>query len=338
MKNDSLFEILGDIDEKYILEAHEETKPQITSVTSVDASRRRKNMRTFMIIAGNIAAVALVGIGLWYGGFFGKRTQNTVPTTAGGITGNDRDDHKIIEHNSQVSDPTLTDQTELNQAQLTHEESNTTVTEKTIEETIEETRRESTDHPGLSGDETSGVVLTKPQFPSDLSIVLVGEPITNEEAEAFFTENHGFLKEILSSDKSPTDNLQFKTDGFCHISYEGVSGESLTIDQNIRDYFIYNGEDLIARITLFRVDGEDGQIHFTLGKSEDSFAELDLFLKEHRGEDLLFFYARSVEIIMTPDGTVMNPQGLDPDFLAMYFADVENPYNSLYNRLAIYTP
>ena len=299
MKDEKFFEILADIDDKYILEAHEEDLEthQAAPVKNTSAARRTGLPRWILPVGIGIAALALVSIGIWKAGIFGGKSSFIHKEAIG----------SIVEHNATMA-----------------------VIQDVAGEIVEEGSSI------LINSQEQQVTI--PAFPSDRSIVLKGDPITDEEADAFFEENRELLTNMIDSRGFPTDDLQFNKKGFHHISYEGREGESLTIYLSKRTYLIYNRDEFVAKITLFRVN-ESGEykIHYAFGYFGDT--NLESFLNAHQGEKLLFFYANPVEIVMAPDGSVMNPTGIvNQDYVAQYFEDIDHPYETLYNELAVYIP
>lgn len=61
MTNENFFEILGNIDDTFILEAREDASP----VKSTGAEKHALNLRVILPIAAGVAALALVFVGLW---------------------------------------------------------------------------------------------------------------------------------------------------------------------------------------------------------------------------------------------------------------------------------
>lgn len=328
MKEDKFFELLQDIDDTFILEAHEDelssSSADVSEASSEEGGKKIKPvtgrpsiLRQIWPIVGGIAALGLVTFGLWKGGIFGTASS-----------GNETKQH-IIEQSDVIIDVAGEVWDDLGGVHpyypATNEASTEVVSQNTDETSIETTR---------------DPFWMIPSFPSDRSINIVGERVTDEEAEVFFQENKELLADMIASCGIPTDDLQFDRKGFCHISYEGRPGESLTIDQTYRDYLIYNRNDLIAWITLFRAnENGESKILYTINYGGSWFSDFNAFLKAHQGEKLLFFYADSLEIIIAPDGTLMNPQGgTSADILEKYFEGIVDPYDALFNELASYTP
>lgn len=92
MKKEDLFGIISDIDDKYIMEAHEEdlAAPESTPSEAASASTPEKpapvvpvskkpgRIRILLPIAAGIAALALVFFGLWKAGVFEKKEEGII--------------------------------------------------------------------------------------------------------------------------------------------------------------------------------------------------------------------------------------------------------------------
>ena len=162
-------------------------------------------------------------------------------------------------------------------------------------------------------------------------VKVVGEAITDAEARTYLRENT-WIASALAASGVPADNITYSETGYCHVSYDGVEGKQLELRQNFRDYLAYNGDNLVAIITLTK---ENGQLSATPAFGGPWFNDYDAFLASHKGEKLLYVYAGFMEIIITPDGKCYNPQGSD---VSAYMEGVENPYAYFYNEAATYTP
>lgn len=93
MKKEDLFGIISDIDDKYIMEAHEEDLAAPESapseaasasteseahVTADTISKRPRRIRILIPVAAGIAALALVFFGLWKAGVFEKKEEGII--------------------------------------------------------------------------------------------------------------------------------------------------------------------------------------------------------------------------------------------------------------------
>ena len=171
-----------------------------------------------------------------------------------------------------------------------------------------------------------------PALPQDRTIQYTGEAITDEEAAAYFRENT-WLQSALGSSGVDTDGLRYAAHGYCHVNYDGTKGKPLEVRRNFRDYLVWNGKgDLIAIVTLTK---ENGALSNTPAFGGPWFSDYNAFLKAHKGEALVFVYAGWMELVLTPDGGVFNPQGTD---VSRYLEGVEAPYEIFRCDAASYTP
>ena len=171
-----------------------------------------------------------------------------------------------------------------------------------------------------------------PALPFDRQIVTVGEEITDAEAHEYFDENKDIILASLSASGVATDSIKISEKGYCHVSYDGIEGKSFEVRQNFRDYLVYNGDKLIAIITLYK---ENGEIFDTPSFGARWFDDYNAYLESHKGEELVYVYARWFEIIVAPDNTYYNTMGLD---VAPYLEGIPNPYEMFYYKSAVYTP
>lgn len=164
-------------------------------------------------------------------------------------------------------------------------------------------------------------------------IVTVGEKITDEEAAAYFADDRGHLIASLSSSGVPTENLRVSDKGYCHVCYAGVEGEKLEVRENFRDYLVYNGDSLVAIVTLSK---ENGTLYSTPSFGAAWFDDYNAFLNGHRGEELVYVYAGFAEIILTPDGGMYAPlPAIVPEW---YMQGIEDPYHVFYHPGDVYVP
>ena len=164
-------------------------------------------------------------------------------------------------------------------------------------------------------------------------IVTVGEKITDEEAAAYFAEDGGHLIASLSASGVPTENLRISDKGYCHVCYGGVEGEKLEVRENFRDYLVYNGDSLVAIVTLSK---ENGKLYGTPSVGAAWFDDYSAFLNSHRGEELVYVYAGFAEIILTPDGGMYAPvPSIVPEW---YMQGIEDPYRVFYHPGDVYVP
>ena len=198
------------------------------------------------------------------------------------------------------------------------------------------------------GDQSSGGdtgnLWAIPALPFDRSFQVTGEEITDEEAKAYFDEHRESIISSLSASGVPIDNVDVRIaeKGYCHVYYDGAEGKSFEIRQNYRDYLVYIGEEeeLAAIITLFK---ENGELYDTPMFGAAWFEGYGEYLKEHKGEKLIYVYASWYEIIIAPDNTYFNPMGVDYNaqglnITSKYLEGVDKPYEVFYHEAATYTP
>ena len=171
-----------------------------------------------------------------------------------------------------------------------------------------------------------------PVLPFDRSIQYTGEAITDAEAAAYFKENT-WLQSALGASGVDASGIRYAEHGYCHVSYDGVEGKSFEVRQNFRDYLVWNGKgDLIAIVTLTK---ENGQLSATPAFGAPWFESYHRFLKLYAGQPLVFVYAGWMEMVITPDEGVYNPQGTD---VSRYLEGIENPYEIFRCDAATYVP
>ncbi len=183
-----------------------------------------------------------------------------------------------------------------------------------------------------------------PALPFDRSFKVTGEKITDEEARAYFEEHRESIISSLSASGVPMENVDVRIaeKGYCHVYYDGTEGKSFEIRQNYRDYLVYIGEEeeIAAIITLFK---ENGEIYDTPMFGAAWFEGYGDYLKEHKGEKLVYVYASFYEIIIAPDNTYFNPMGADHNAQGLnitgkYLEGVDEPYKVFYHEAATFTP
>ena len=184
---------------------------------------------------------------------------------------------------------------------------------------------------GPSGGETG--YFNVPVLPQNLEIVTTGEKITDEEAAAYFAERKGSIAQSLGASGVAADNIRISEKGYCHACYSGLEGERLEVRENFRDYLVYNGETLVAIVTLYK---ENGKFYDTPSFGAPWFSDYAAFLREHRGEELVYVYAGFAEIILLPDGGMYSAlSGIVPEY---YMEGTEDPYHVFYHPSDVYVP
>lgn len=180
--------------------------------------------------------------------------------------------------------------------------------------------------PALPFDPVTGERLTE--------IITTGEALTDAEAAAYFAQNGAHITTSLAASGVPADNIKISEKGYGHVSYNGVEGERLEWRQNFRDYLVYNGDELVAIVTLVK---ENGQIYDTPAFGAPWFSTYAQILNEHRGEELVYVYAGFAELILAPDGSAYAPvgPGIQPE---IYLEGIDDPYHLFYTPGAVYVP
>lgn len=171
-----------------------------------------------------------------------------------------------------------------------------------------------------------------PALPQNNNITFTGEKITDDEAKAYFSENYVSIVGAFLANGVSADNIKISEHGYCHISYDGTEGKGLEVRQNFRDYLVYNGDSLIAIMTLTK---ENGEISNTPSFGAPWFDSYNKYLQNHAGQELIYVYAANTEIVIAPDGSYVNPIGYD---VSDYLNPVKNPYEWFYNENAVFVP
>ncbi|MBO4688749.1 MAG: hypothetical protein J5636_09580 [Clostridiales bacterium] len=196
---------------------------------------------------------------------------------------------------------------------------------------------ESTPDGGTETDPASGGVGAIPKIPEDRTIVLTGKPITDEEAAAYFETEFSFICEGLRTMGVSLTDPHISSKGYCYLQYGTYEGEGLTVHQDSRDYPLYDGDELKAIVTLFR-DQEDGSIHNSPSFGGDWMKGYGEWLAAHKGQELLFVRAGNTEFILAQNDDCMNPSGMSQDEIDQYFEGIAYPMELLYCEAATYTP
>jgi len=272
------------------------------------------------VITLSLVCVTLVAVGVWL------NTDHKI--TAVKPSGNETSVEVAAENSTGES-------VESNETTLTEERSQETEQEEKITTTTPENNsytsadsEETKDGASYGGNSWFCI----PCFPRSNKIDYVGEKLTDAEAKAYFSEEKSSIASALSSSGVPADKIEIKEKGYSHISYTGKENENLTLTQNFRDYLVYNGNELVAIITLVK---ENGKIYNTPSFGATWFSDYNNFLNAHKGEKLVYVYVNQVELIVTPDGTAYNTFGVD---MSQYFDGVDNAYNRLYCAEDVYIP
>ena len=299
MNTQDLFSLIGEIDDAWIIEAEELSSP-VSSASSSSASSASRSWKRFFPSFGLLAASILLVTGLFL-----------IP--------------KLLK--KETASPT----TDLGQEETVP--AILPVTEN-LEETIPETF---SGGPGSQDGSGNGIAI--PPIPSDHTICYEGKSLTDEEASVYFSEN---LPRIISSLKASGLSLsdpRISETGYSHVCYGNEADHgNLVLNRNFRDYPLFDGENLVAIVTLFKIE-EDDLIHDSISFGGEWFSDFGDFLAAHQEEKLLFIYInRFYEIILTPDGKCYSPQGNEITQVTESFSGISDPYSILYCEEAVYTP
>lgn len=287
---------------------------------------KKKKMIRISSIVSCFVVVGVLGIGFWKGGWIDFNSLSLAnPSSQEG-------NNVESTHNNYQESSTIMNSTQ-----------DQTVTQAIIPSKEQSTSGYNSETPPAGGSFSDGGVGSLwciPALPFDRSIALTGEAITDKEAKAYFEINGNSIISSLASSGTPVDNIKISEKGYSHVYYDGTEGKSFEIRQNYRDYLVYNGDKLIAIITLFK---ENGEIYNTPMFGAKWFDDYGKYLEEHKEEKLVYVYASFYEIIIAPDNTYFNPMGIDDNSLGMditgiYLDGVENPYDMFYHELATYIP
>ena len=208
------------------------------------------------------------------------------------------------------------------------------VAPETVEEgetaAVPENEDASADGGVYGGESTGGVAI--PCFPLTEGIEYSGEKLTDADAKEYFAQNGASIISALSASGVDTGNAVIKEKGYCHASYDGTVGKPLTVKQDFRDYLVYNGDKIIAIITLYK---ENGKIYNSPAFGAPWFDDYAKYLNQHKGEELVYLYANWMEIIVAPDGSFRNPTGYD---CSEWLDGVNNLYDRVYCPEIVYVP
>ena len=145
--------------------------------------------------------------------------------------------------------------------------------------------------------------------------VVTGDAVTEAEAEAYFAEHLNGILTSLSASGVNASGAQLRTPGYSHMTL----GQTGDVRLDFCDYQLWQDGTLLAIITLYKLDGEISATPSFGAPWFDSFAA---FLRQHRGEKLLFFYNGFTELVLTPENVAYAPvtgpcenPGLDYDTL-----------------------
>lgn len=185
----------------------------------------------------------------------------------------------------------------------------------------------------MGGDSNGLCIPFRPEYSARERVSIMGEKLTDEEAAEYFKTNKNAITSSLSSSGVNADDIQISEKGYSHLSYTGAEDKLLELNQNYRDYLVYNGKKLIAIVTLVK---ENGKIYDNISFGAKWYDSFNKKLNEHKGEKLTFLYAGSIEIVVAPDGDCFCPMGWD---VSDYMEGIDDPYKFFYaHEQCIYIP
>lgn len=273
----------------------------------------------------SVAAVFVLSVAVWQSGLFNRPEMkpdtdseiNTQTTLA-----NKEKQETTSQNNTEKSKREIT---ENNKSEIQDEEKSVPISPSKMKSET------AIDSDGLSGGEIYGGTCI-PAFPVKEGISYSGERLTDSEAKAYLDKNKVSIVSSLASSGVETDNITIKEKGYCHASYDGTEGKQLEVKLNFRDYLVYNGDKIVAIVTLWK---ENGKIYSSPAFGAPWFGDYTKYLEQHKGEKLVYVYAGWMEFIVAPDGNWHCPSG---DNCSGYLEGIENLYERLYCPEIVYIP
>ncbi len=188
------------------------------------------------------------------------------------------------------------------------------------------------DSPDKYGESSGGIGgIFIPALPKDRRIIVIGEELTYEEAAEYFKENQYSIKSALGASGVNASEMKIEEKGYSHVSFTGAENKPFELKQNFRDYLVLSKGRLIAIITLVK---ENGKIYNTPAFGANWFDDYYARLRQYKGQELVFAYAGSLELVITPDNKYFNAMGYEHgvDF------GTQDIYNMFYHEKAVYVP
>lgn len=321
MTNKDLFFAIGDVQEKWLKEAE----------SGVNKTSSKKNIIKLIIPFAACFAVLIASAFIWTND---KTDMPVLSKGDGKVTSESKDASEKEDSTGSADTPALSK----GDGKVISDSKDASGREDSTGST-ERTDISDKDSEGGKGDthgEVGSNFFVIWALPKDRTIVTAGEKITDSEAQKYFAQNRESILSSFSESGVSADDLRISEKGYCHVSYTGKGGEKLTVKENFRDYLVYNGENLVAIITLVK---ENGKISSTPMFGASWISDYGKFLNSHKGEELVFVYSGTTELVITPDNTVyaplLSPNGYDA---SIYFKGVEDPYETFYHSSDIYVP
>ncbi len=171
-----------------------------------------------------------------------------------------------------------------------------------------------------------------PVIPQNTGVVETGDRITDADAAEYFRNDRSVINALSASGVS-VDNAVISAKGYSHVCYTGAENEHPEVRQNFRDYLVWSNGRLVSIITLYK---ENGKIYATPAFGAAWFDDYNDFLNAHKGQQLLYVYAGSAELIFTPDGSAYSTLGYTN--LNDYTGGRTDLYQLFYHPDAVYAP
>lgn len=182
-----------------------------------------------------------------------------------------------------------------------------------------------------TGDSEGGGTDGKVNVNAEIEITGLENVITDEEAAVYLDSVTDSISDTLKR-SGVTINGEFRiTDkGYSHIR-TGDSGNTLAADW--RDYLAYDGDRIVAIITLVKENESGIKHHIAFGGPW--FSEYAELLGKHKGEELVYIYIGDVEAFITPDNEVVTAIGTDVSANLEENKDYHSFFRTPYN---VYVP
>lgn len=167
---------------------------------------------------------------------------------------------------------------------------------------------------------------------SDGELEYEGTPFTEKEISTFVEKNKYDLIGAIAAEYGDFESVyKISTSGYSHVNL----GETNTLRYDYVDLPICRGNEIIAKITLFRSDGE---LNYTISVRGKAFDKYNGIYQGNSSAELAFFYYGFEELIVTPTNHIYrvhgNEETLEIDRSINYYEKYATEYNTFsYNEL-----
>lgn len=160
----------------------------------------------------------------------------------------------------------------------------------------------------------------------DGELVTEGTGFTDEEIKAFVEEKKYDLVGAVACEYGNFDDIyRISTVGYCHVSL----GETNVLKRDYVTLPISLGDEIIAKVTLFKSDGE---VRYDISVRGRSFDTLNKIFEENPESEIAFFYVDSfAELAITPSNVIYNIYDKQTDSLEEnvdYYGKYKTEYNT----------